>query len=234
MKGTGRVKVKGQKRSWVIPALFFCFFSGGIAGWWLHAAGAPVPAAAIERTRPDRERAVATTGKTSETVAPTRQEVRAERAASTADPIADLRAHDPRLPIDDADIEKLKGGFDERRDGGGRGHEAVDILAPRNTPIHAAEDGTIAKLFYSKAGGNTIYQFDPTGRFSYYYAHLEHYAKGLHDGQRVSKGEVIGYVGTTGNAPPGTPHLHLAVFELTPERHWWDGKPLDPYEIFKK
>ena len=87
-----------------------------------------------------------------------------------------LRNRGLRLPLDDADVEAMKGGFEERRDGGGRGHEAVDLLAPRNTPIRAVDDGTIAKLFTSKAGGLAIYQFDPSGRFCYYYAHLERYA----------------------------------------------------------
>jgi murein DD-endopeptidase MepM/ murein hydrolase activator NlpD len=107
------------------------------------------------------------------------------------------------------------------------------MLAPRNTPVHAVENGTIAKLFTSKAGGLTIYQFDPTGRLCYYYAHLERYADGLKDGQAVSQGDVIGYVGTTGNAPANTPHLHFAVFEMNADKHWWQGKPLDPYQVFK-
>jgi hypothetical protein len=118
----------------------------------------------------------------------------------TADAVSELRGRALRLPIDGARVEAMKGGFAERRDAGGRSHEAVDILAPRNTPIHAVENGTIAKLFMSKAGGLTIYQFDPTERFCYYYAHLERYAAGLRDGQKVSRGDVIGYVGTSGNA----------------------------------
>ena len=147
--------------------------------------------------------------------------------------ISDLRSHGLRLPIDDANIQAMKGGFEEGRDAGGRPHEAVDMLAPRNTPVRAVEDGAIAKLFTSKAGGTTIYQFDPSGRFCYYYAHLERYAPGLHDGQHVSQGEVIGFVGTTGNAPPNTPHLHFAVFELDGDRHWWKGRAIDPYLIFR-
>ena len=103
-----------------------------------------------------------------------------------------LRNRGLRLPLDDADVEAMKGGFEERRDGGGRGHEAVDILAPRNTPVRAVDDGTIAKLFNSKAGGITLYQFDPSGRFCYYYAHLERYAEGVKEGQRVARGQVIG------------------------------------------
>lgn len=150
-----------------------------------------------------------------------------------ADPIAELRRHALRLPVDGAEIDDMEGSFAERR-GAGRGHEAVDILAPRDTPVRAIEGGTIAKLFASKQGGTTIYQFDPTERFTYYYAHLERYANGLHEGQRVETGDVIGYVGTTGNAPKNTPHLHFAIFEMTPDKRWWEGRPLDPYLVFKK
>jgi murein DD-endopeptidase MepM/ murein hydrolase activator NlpD len=136
-----------------------------------------------------------------------------------------------RMPVDGAAVEALKGGFEERR--GNRPHEAIDILAPRNTPVRAVEGGTIAKLFESKAGGLTVYQFDPSGSLAYYYAHLEKYADGIHEGQAVSQGEIIGYVGTSGNAPPNTPHLHFAVFQLDETRRWWKGKAIDPYLVFK-
>ena len=129
------------------------------------------------------------------------------------------------------DVDAVKGGFAERR--GDRPHEAVDILAPRNTPVHAVQPGTIAKLFVSKQGGNTIYEFDPSGRLCYYYAHLEHYAEGLHEGDAVSQGQVIGYVGTSGNAPPNTPHLHFAVFVLQDDHKWWKGRAIDPYPLLK-
>ena len=128
----------------------------------------------------------------------------------------------------------MKGAFEERRGGGSRRHEAVDILAPQGTPVRAVEDGTIAKLFLSKAGGITIYQFDTSERFTYYYAHLDRYAEGLREGQRLERGDVIGYVGTTGNAPRNTPHLHFAIFELTPQKRWWEGTPVDPYLVFRK
>jgi peptidoglycan LD-endopeptidase LytH len=136
-----------------------------------------------------------------------------------------------RMPLDNIDVEAMKGGFREKR--GSRPHEAADLLAPRNTPVHAVEGGTIAKLFLSKAGGITIYQFDPAGQLIYYYAHLERYADGLHEGQTVSAGDVIGYVGTSGNAPPNTPHLHFAVFETGGDRQWWKGQAVDPYPLFK-
>ena len=121
------------------------------------------------------------------------------------------------------DPDRLKGGFDERRGGGTRAHEAVDILAPRYTPVHAVENGTIAKLFLSKAGGNTIYQFDPEPALL-----LLLRAPGTLRGGHPRRAErlasdVIGYVGTSGNAPPDTPHLHFAIFQLTPARHWWQG-----------
>jgi len=166
--------------------------------------------------------------------------IRPDSVAGTGGPaiatnaIADLRRRDLKLPIDNVKVEVMEGQFDDPRGGGTRGHEAVDLLAPRNTPVHAVEDGVITKLFNSKAGGITIYQFDPSGRYTYYYAHLERYAVGLHDGQHVSAGETIGYVGTTGNAPKNTPHLHFAIFELTPERRWWQGRAIDPYLVYKK
>ena len=151
------------------------------------------------------------------------------RTAGTSGELSHSRL---RMPLDGEAVESLKGGFAETR-GGNRPHEAVDMLAPRNTPIHAVESGTIAKLFTSKAGGLTIYQFDPAGHLCYYYAHLERYASGLKEGDKVRKGQVIGYVGTSGNAPKNTPHLHFAIFKLTAAKHWWEGTPIDPYDILR-
>jgi len=156
---------------------------------------------------------------------------RAGPAGPARSAIEQLRQKALRLPIDGMDVEKLKGSFDEEHSG--HKHEAADILAPRGTPIHAVEDGTIAKLFESKAGGHTIYQFDPSQRYCYYYAHLDHYADGLANGQPVTRGQIIGYVGTSGNAPPDTPHLHFTIFELTADTHWWEGRPIDPYLVFR-
>ena len=121
---------------------------------------------------------------------------------------------------------------DER--GGSREHEAIDILAPRNTPVVAVEDGTVAKLFLSKAGGNTIYQFDP-GRRVLLLLRPPGAVCGRPEGggPRARGARCIGYVGTSGNAPKDTPHLHFAVFRLTPEKHWWEGTPLDPYDILR-
>jgi peptidoglycan LD-endopeptidase LytH len=153
-------------------------------------------------------------------------------AIMRAAPPAALTGRRLEIPVEGVQPEQLSRSFDQRRDGT-RPHEAIDILAPRNTPVKAVEDGTIARLFLSKAGGITIYQFDPTEQFCYYYAHLERYADGLREGDNVKKGQILGYVGTSGNAPKNTPHLHFAVFKLNAEKHWWEGTPIDPYDILR-
>ena len=145
----------------------------------------------------------------------------------------ELRDRDLAIPVEGIKADQLNRSFEDRRSGT-RTHEAIDILAPRNTPVKAVDDGTVARLFYSKQGGITIYQFDPSERFCYYYAHLERYADGLTEGARVKKGQVIGYVGISGNAPKNTPHLHFAVFRLTAAKRWWEGTPIDPYDILRK
>jgi murein DD-endopeptidase MepM/ murein hydrolase activator NlpD len=144
----------------------------------------------------------------------------------------DLSARKLLIPVEGVTADKLVRSYHDARSGG-RLHEALDILAPRNTPIVAVEDGTVAKLFNSKAGGLTIYQFDPGQEYSYYYAHLERYADGLKEGDRISRGQVLGFVGTSGNAPKDTPHLHFGVYRLTAEKHWWEGTPIDPYDILR-
>jgi murein DD-endopeptidase MepM/ murein hydrolase activator NlpD len=153
-------------------------------------------------------------------------------ASIGAAPPEALVDRDLEIPVEGVKADQLVRSFEDSRSGA-RSHEAIDILAPRNTPVKAVEDGTIAKLFESKAGGITIYQFDPGEQFCYYYAHLERYAEGLSEGNKVRKGQVLGYVGTTGNAPKNTPHLHFAIFKLTAARHWWEGTPIDPYDILR-
>ena len=143
-----------------------------------------------------------------------------------------LRHRDLEIPVDGIHRKDLRDTFAETREGT-RPHEALDIIAARGTPVRAVDAGTIRKLFTSKAGGLTIYQFDPSETFSYYYAHLDAYASGLREGQNVRKGDVIGYVGSTGNASPQAPHLHFGIFRLTPERQWWKGEPINPYPVFQ-
>ena len=151
---------------------------------------------------------------------------------STAAEAVDLTARRLTIPVLGVPAEKLVRSYHDSRSGQ-REHEAIDILAPMNTPVVAVEDGTVAKLFNSKAGGLTVYQFDPSQQYSYYYAHLDHYADGLKEGDHLKRGQILGYVGVSGNAPKNTPHLHFAVYRLTAERHWWEGTPIDPYDILR-
>ena len=130
------------------------------------------------------------------------------------------------VPVAGVDRSELRDMFHEARGGGP--HEAIDILAPKGTPVIATDDGAVKKLFTSKAGGLTVYQFDPDQRFCYYYAHLDRYAPGLHEGQLLRRGEILGYVGTTGNAG-NTPHLHFALIRLDKDRRWWTGTYVNPY-----
>ncbi len=130
-------------------------------------------------------------------------------------------------PIRGLTLTNLRDTFGEVHDG--HKHEATDIMAPRGTLVRAVVSGTIRKLFLSKPGGKTIYQFDEMEAYCYYYAHLDGYAKGLREGMRVERGDVIGFVGSTGNADPRSPHLHFAISELGPERLWWKGTAVDPY-----
>ena len=134
------------------------------------------------------------------------------------------------MPLPGLRPEQLDDTFDDAR-GTERRHEALDIMAPAGTPVLAVADGHVEKLFTSIPGGLTIYQFDPGLRHAYYYAHLQGYAPGLREKQAVKRGELIGYVGSTGNANPAAPHLHFAVFELGPERQWWRGTPVNPYPL---
>lgn len=152
-------------------------------------------------------------------------------AATAEGAVAELRTRHFEVPVQGATRQELQPTFDDAR--AGHTHEALDLLAPRNTPVVAVEDGTIAKLFNSRAGGITVYQFDPTRQYAYYYAHLERYADGLSEGDTVKRGQVIGYVGTSGNAPANTPHLHFAIFKLTADKRWWQGTPIDPYEVLR-
>ena len=133
------------------------------------------------------------------------------------------------IPVAGVAASSLHDTFDQPRDGG-RAHHALDIMAPRGTPVLAAVDGTIRKLFVSRAGGLTIYEFDNSEQRVYYYAHLDGYAN-LSEGMRVRRGDVIGYVGTTGNAPENAPHLHFAIEVLPPTKEWWRGVAIDPYPI---
>jgi murein DD-endopeptidase MepM/ murein hydrolase activator NlpD len=131
------------------------------------------------------------------------------------------------VPVAGVRPEQVHDSFLDPRSGG-RVHHAVDILAPRGTPILAADDGRVLRLRRNTLGGITIYAVDPADRYVYYYAHLERYARALAEGQAVTKGQIIGYVGTTGDAPPNVPHLHFQMMRRPNAVRWWDGPPVDP------
>ena len=132
------------------------------------------------------------------------------------------------VPVAGTPPTKLQDSFEARR-GKGRKHEAIDIMAPWGTPVLAADDGRIEKITSNRGGGLTLYQVDPSGRFVYYYAHLAGYAEGLKEGQVVRRGDLIPYVGATGNASRDAPHLHFAVLLLTTQKRWWGGEAVNPY-----
>ena len=137
------------------------------------------------------------------------------------------------IPVQGVPATALYDTFTQAR-GSNRSHEAIDIMAPRGTPVIAAEDGHVAKLFTSAQGGLTVYQFDDSGRYALYYAHLDAYAPGLVEGAKLKRGDPIGTVGSTGNANPDGPHLHFAVFLLGPERKWWQGTAINPYPLLER
>jgi murein DD-endopeptidase MepM/ murein hydrolase activator NlpD len=152
--------------------------------------------------------------------------------ASAEDGAALLAARPLIVPVAGIAPEALVDNYSQSR-GSGK-HEAIDILAPRGTPVYAVDDGKLVKLFRSVPGGLTIYHFDPSGNLAYYYAHLDSYAAGLKEGMQLRRGDLLGYVGTTGNSDPATPHLHFAVFRLGPEQQWWKGDPINPYPALRR
>jgi len=134
------------------------------------------------------------------------------------------------LPIAGMRLADIHDTFKQGR-GDGRTHEATDSMKPRGTPVVAVADGTIVKLFNSRHGGLTVYQFDSGQIYCYYYAHLDRYAESLAEGMTVKRGDAIGYVGFTGNANAAGPHLHFGITRIGPEKHWWGGEPIDPYPL---
>lgn len=135
------------------------------------------------------------------------------------------------MPIANLKLSDIRDTFKEMHNG--HRHEATDIMAPRGTPVLAVEDGTIRKLFLSKPGGITIYEFDPSEQYCYYYAHLDGYAADLREGMHVRRGQTIAYVGSTGDADANSPHLHFGITAIGPEKKWWGGTPIDPYPILR-
>lgn len=161
---------------------------------------------------------------------------RIERAAPKADVAAARLGSIAGLSVPVAGVGRgaLRDSWGEARDGGERGHHGIDIMAPGGTPVIATADGRIEKLFESGRGGTTLYQRSADGRWMYYYAHLAGYASGLREGLRVRRGQLLGYVGDSGNAGAGNYHLHFGLSRMTPSERWWQGESVDPYPLLAR
>lgn len=146
--------------------------------------------------------------------------------------VAELRARQLAIPVSGIQPGDLRDSYAERRSGN-RVHRALDIPAPRGTPVVAVETGTVMHKFQNALGGISLYQFDPSGTYCYYYAHLDGYAPDLDQGETVERGQVLGYVGSTGNAPDGVPHLHFAIYSRKNDGFWCRGTPINPYPVFE-
>ena len=143
-----------------------------------------------------------------------------------------MAANDFVVPVAGVRVDQLTDSFTDQRDDGSRLHEALDIMAPRGTPVVAVAPGTVEKIFESGQGGLTVYQRSPDKRTIYYYAHLDSYAPGLEEGDNLSPGDPIGTVGSTGNADPAGPHLHFAILMTTADAEWWEqATPVNPYPL---
>jgi len=137
------------------------------------------------------------------------------------------------IPVPGVTSDQLVDTYSEARSNG-RIHDAIDIMAPHNSPVIAAAAGRVIRLFQSKLGGTTIYELSPDGHTVYYYAHLDHYADDLTEGEQVKQGQVLGYVGDTGDAGPGNYHLHFAIWLIQDPKKFWDGQTINPYPILRQ
>ena len=229
----------GERKSWRVPFAGLAGFAVGAATVllivWLYGGGltggAPPPETSPEATVQAPPVTQAPTPQTPPPAAPQAQVP--PPPPMLARPPEDLVQRNLLVPVQGVPRTALQDTFDDAR-GQGRVHNAIDIMAPRNTPVLAAEDGKIAKLFTSNLGGLTIYQYDPTETYCYYYAHLDHYSPDLKEGMRVSRGQVIGYVGSTGDASPDGPHLHFEITRLNADKKWWQGESVNPYPILRE
>ncbi len=149
-----------------------------------------------------------------------------------ARPVEETKVGDLMIPVLNVRPADLSDTFTDSRGGGDRLHEAIDIMAPTGTSVIAAAAGTVEKLFESDAGGRTIYVRSGDGRTIHYYAHLDEYARGLKEGQKVRRGQRLGAVGSSGNASPDAPHLHFAILQTTEDAAWWEpANAVNPYPL---
>jgi murein DD-endopeptidase MepM/ murein hydrolase activator NlpD len=209
-------------------------FSFAVAACTSPAARGADSAAVVSTPPPATDSAVLPAGAAVDSPAPFPARVRTYRRdtttyVATESELAELRRA-LVIPVAGMGAADLRDTYTEARTGG-RVHDAIDIAAPRGTPAVAAVDGRLNKLHTSVAGGLMVYQGDASDRFVLMYGHLDRYADGLVEGAPLRRGQVIGYVGTTGNAPAGTPHLHFAIARGRPSAAWWRGTPVNPYPL---
>lgn len=170
-------------------------------------------------------------GRAATPVAADTESAAAMPAVSADADIEYVRARQILMPVAGASMSKLADTFDEARDGGERVHRALDILAPRGTPIVAADDGVVLRMTTSPLGGISMYAVDPDHRIVYYYAHMERYHDSMSQGRTLVRGDTIGFVGTTGNAPKDLPHLHFQIMRMAADGKFWNGEPINPYPL---
>lgn len=138
------------------------------------------------------------------------------------------------IPVSGVQPAQLTDTWGDARGDGTREHHAIDIMAPRGTPVVAAAAGTVEKIFESRNGGHTVYVRRDDAQWLDYYAHLDSYAPNLAEGQRVGQGQLIGAVGSTGDASPEAPHLHYEIKHMAAGEKWWQGTEINPYEILRR
>ena len=156
------------------------------------------------------------------------------RFGGTAPPPAARPASAPGLivPVAGVDRAQLTDTWGQARSEG-REHHGTDIVAPSRTPVVAAAAGTVEKLFESRLGGTTLYERSPDRLWTFYYAHLAGYAPGLHEGEPVRAGQLLGYVGDTGDAGAGNFHLHFGLTRTTPDQHWYQGEDVNAFPFLR-
>ena len=229
-----------RKRTFVV--FLFCAWLLLAAVFLLKLQTGPMPARSDPGTpKKDSARTPPARGKAGEPnvepllVAPPPDAISAHEVTNTVTD-ADLNyiaARNLLIPAANVTANQLHDTFNQARSEG-RQHDAIDIMAPQGTPVLATTDGVVIKLFQSDKGGVTLYELDPSGRYVYYYAHLMRYAEGIAEGKQLRRGEVIAYVGDTGNAGAGNYHLHFAISKVTSPRQWSGGDPINPYPLLAR
>ena len=237
MKGS-RSRSFASKRTFVLLLFCACVFLGAAILLRLHTGPMPAPS---NSGQPKTENAPTSRPAPSKAERPTVEPVPAapppdaapapELTTTVTDADLDyIAAKKLLIPVANMTASQLRDTFSQARSEG-REHGAIDIMAPQGTPVLATTDGVVTKLFQSDRGGVTLYELDPSGRYVYYYAHLMRYAEGIAEGKQLRRGDVIGYVGDTGNAGAGQYHLHFGISKLRSPRQWSGGDPINPYPL---